>query len=234
MKKIIFNSLILLSLLGPFQAIAGVVITGTRVVYPAADKEVSVKVNNKGNVPVLIQTWVDDGKENASPETIKVPFIITPPVNRIDAGKGQTLRLSFIRGSNLPPDRESIFWLNVLEVPPVDVSAAEANKLQVAFRSRIKLFFRPSGLKSDASTAAENIKWDVDNGKLIAINDSPYYVTLLGVKTTSGSAQGDGDMVSPYGRVSITGKKAAFSKGQSIEYQYINDWGALRKVKSSI
>lgn len=219
---------------GASPAMAGVVITGTRVIYPAADKEVSVKVNNKGSAPALLQAWVDNGNADASPETIRVPFVINPPMNRVDAGKGQTLRLSYTGSTSLPSDKESVFWLNVLEVPPVDATKAGTNKLQLAFRSRIKLFYRPAGLKGDSSQAAESLKWEVSGGKLTAVNNSPYYVSLLGVRSQSGSAKGEGEMVAPFGRMPVTGSKASFNAGQAIEYQYINDWGAIRKVNTSI
>lgn len=38
---------------------------------------------------------------------------------------------------DLPVDRESVFWLNVKEIPK---KSAEENVLQIAVRSRIKLF----------------------------------------------------------------------------------------------
>lgn len=58
---------------------ASVVISGTRVIYPADAKEVSVKINNGGPSPVLLQSWIDNGDVNAKPSAIKVPFVLTPP-----------------------------------------------------------------------------------------------------------------------------------------------------------
>ena len=40
---------------------ASVVVEGTRVVYPANEREVTVRMNNKGHGPVLMQAWVDRG-----------------------------------------------------------------------------------------------------------------------------------------------------------------------------
>ncbi|PJI52023.1 molecular chaperone EcpD, partial [Methylobacterium radiotolerans] len=54
-------------------------------------------------------------------------------------------------GEPMPQDKESVFWLNVLEIPPKD--KANQNLLQMAFRSRIKLFYRPAGLKGKAEDA---------------------------------------------------------------------------------
>lgn len=78
---------------------ASVIVGGTRVIYPESEKEVTVKVNNAGTKGVLIQSWIDDGDANANPDSIKVPFVIKPPLNRIDAGKGQTLRITYMGGA---------------------------------------------------------------------------------------------------------------------------------------
>ncbi|RDL19867.1 pili/flagellar assembly PapD-like chaperone [Serratia fonticola] len=54
---------------------AGVVISGTRVIYPSDAKEVSVRINNVGPSPVLLQSWIDNDDANAKPSAIKVPFV---------------------------------------------------------------------------------------------------------------------------------------------------------------
>lgn len=223
-----------LSLVFSSHALANIVITGTRAIYPAGDKEISVKVNNKGKGPVLIQSWIDNGDANANPDTIRVPFVINPPMNRVDAAKGQTLRISYTGGMGLPSDRESVFWLNVLEIPPNNAKGADVNKLQVAFRSRIKLFYRPAALKEDSTKAAESVKWEINGGQLVAVNNSPYYITLLGVRGENSNTEGSGDMVAPFGRLAIKNKSGSFVHGQKISWQYINDWGAIKKANTTL
>ncbi|WP_251677901.1 fimbria/pilus periplasmic chaperone [Escherichia coli] len=66
-------------------------------------------------------------------------LLLPPPINRVDPGKGQTLRVTFT-DLPLPTDRESVFWLNVLEIPTRYEPKSNDNYLQVAFRTRIKLF----------------------------------------------------------------------------------------------
>lgn len=227
-------ALLLLSLVFASNVMANIVITGTRAIYPAGDKEISVKVNNKGKGPVLIQAWIDNGDANASPDTIRVPFIINPPMNRVDAAKGQTLRISYTASSSLPSDRESVFWLNVLEIPPSNAKGVDINKLQVAFRSRIKMFYRPAALREDSTKAAESIKWEVNGGQIIAVNNSPYYITILGVRADNNKTEGSGDMVAPFGRISIKNKNGSFARGQHISWQYINDWGAIKKADTTL
>ena len=134
------------------QAMAGVVITGTRLVYPAGQKEITVKLNNNGLHPALVQAWVDTGDIKSSPTSSKAPFVLSPPVSRIDPSKGQSLRLMFT-GAPLASDKESVYWLNILEIPPKAEGPVDLNVLQMAFRSRIKVFYRPDGPPGSATDA---------------------------------------------------------------------------------
>ena len=135
----VFSALLLILFVG-HSVQASVVITGTRVIYPEKQKEVTVRVNNTGTGPVVLQSWIDNGDVNARPEMLKVPFVLTPPINRVEPNKSQTLRISYT-GSALPKDKESVFWLNVLEIPAKADTSSSQNYLQMAYRSRIKLFF---------------------------------------------------------------------------------------------
>lgn len=213
---------------------ANVVLSGTRVIFPESEKEVTLKVNNKGKTPVLIQSWIDTGDVNASPETISSPFLLTPPMNRIDPEKGQTLRISYPGGKSLPKDRESLFWVNVLEIPPRANDSATPNHLQVAFRSRIKLFFRPAELTGDAYHAAESVHWTAQGNALVAKNDSPYYVNLLGVHTMGNTHKiiAEGDMISPYSTITVkVNAGGVLRPGDKLSYDFINDWGAVKTAE---
>ena len=116
------------------NSMASVVITGTRVVYPLNAKDVSVRLNNTGTFPSLVQAWIDDGNISASPESISVPFILSPPMFRINPAQAQTLRLVYTGEGKAPRDRETVYWLNVLEIPPKPDASAGDNTLQLAVR----------------------------------------------------------------------------------------------------
>ncbi|WP_025123639.1 MULTISPECIES: molecular chaperone [unclassified Serratia (in: enterobacteria)] len=203
-------------------AVAGIVITGTRVIYPAMEREIMVKIDNRGNKPVLAQSWVDDGNPDASPETANAPFTITPPINRINAGKGQTLRLMYT-GEPLPTDKESVFWLNVLEVPPL--SKDKQNQLQMAFRSRIKIFFRPAGLAGNANKAGQSVTWKKVNGGVEGTNPTPYYVSLANIAEDKEGKRtvSKGGMIAPGGKTVFAMKKSL----STIYPSYINDFGGI-------
>jgi chaperone protein EcpD len=218
------------------QALAGVVITGTRVIYPASHKEVTVKLNNNGGLPALVQAWIDTGDMASSPSSSSAPFVLSPPVFRIDPSKGQSLRMMFT-GSPLPQNKEAVFWLNVLEIPPAPEAASDANTLQMAFRSRIKIFFRPAGLPGDPTEAMGQIQWKLvraAHGKHLALqafNPSAFHVSLANVSVVANSrhiASEDG-MVGPGETQTFDLKEpnAVVPAGASVEFNAINDYGAL-------
>ncbi|WP_223346518.1 fimbria/pilus periplasmic chaperone, partial [Escherichia coli] len=43
------------------SAIADIVISGTRVIYKSDQKSVNIRLENKGNNPLLVQSWLDTG-----------------------------------------------------------------------------------------------------------------------------------------------------------------------------
>lgn len=215
---------------------ASVIITGTRVIYPADAKEVTVKLNNDGTVPALVQAWIDDGDSRIQAQTRAMPFTLLPPMFRIDPTKGQTLRMMYSQDP-LPADRESVYYLNVLEIPPRAKAEDDRNLLQMAFRSRIKIFFRPLGLAGDANEAPAKMTWSVvagEEGKgyaLQADNPTPYHVNVTKASISVGgklyeSAPG---MVAPFGKraFALEGLTAQPPAPLRMQYETVNDYGAM-------
>jgi len=104
--------LVVLSLLAlgcAMSSLASVVMTGTRVIYPGGAKERSIQFSNQDDAPSVVQVWIDSGNPDSTPETADAPFVVTPPVFRIEPKSGQTARLIFT-GKDLPQDRESVFF----------------------------------------------------------------------------------------------------------------------------
>lgn len=160
-------------------AVASVVINTTRVIYPENARMVNVQLVNKSTSAHLVQTWIDTGNTEEPPEKISTPFSVTPAVVKVRSGEGQALKITARTASSLPRDRESVFWLNVLDVPPVPEGSGEsANYLQVALRSRIKLFFRPDNLNISVQDIDSHLSLRQNNGKTCLNNASPYYVTV--------------------------------------------------------
>ena len=218
-----------------FSASADIVISGTRVIYPQSTKDVTVKMENRGNKPLLVQSWLDDGRDTTNPQELKLPFVVTPPVSRVDPSKGQTVRITWT-GQDMPQDRESLFWFNVLEVPPKAKDADSQNVLQLAFRTRIKMFFRPTGLKGDPSVAASELKWSQTNGALTANNNSPYYISMASATITVNGKkiEVESHTIPPLSQETVPLNNKASLMGGKINYTTINDFGGAEKRESTI
>jgi P pilus assembly chaperone PapD len=232
-KTLLATGVLALGLASALQVQASVVIAGTRVIYNAADTEQTIKLTNDGKSPALTQAWLDKGDPKAAPSAIDLPFTITPPFARIDPGKGQTLRILYT-GEPLPQDKESVFWLNVLEIPPKPAAnEADVNKLQMAIRSRIKMFFRPVGLKGSADEAPAQITWRViKTGKgaaLEAHNPTPYHVSFAALELTGEGKTAkfdDGGMVGPGETQDFPLSGEVFQGADAkVRYRAINDFG---------
>ena len=183
---------------------AGVVLLGTRVVYPGQAKEKTLQMTNRGDKPAVVQSWIDDDQPNVDPHQIHVPFVLTPALSRLDPNQGQALRLHYVPdpAKPLPDDRESVFYLNVLEIPPKPENADSRNLLQLAVRNRIKLFYRPANLsKPDdaANSATWSLRQDAGNSVIEVHNPSAYYLSLNKVALSNG-AETEPAMIAPSSR----------------------------------
>ncbi|KAE8273620.1 MULTISPECIES: molecular chaperone [Enterobacter] len=170
-------------LLAASTAHAGVIINGTRLVYQGEKKESSLGLSNPDATDYLVQSWVDSGGKNLA----KAPFLITPPLFRLDAKEDNVLRV--VRtGGNLPEDRETLYWLNIKAIPS-SKHVEGVNTLQIAINTRIKLLYRPSAVKGRPEEVADKLEWRREGNELVVNNPTPFFmnfqtVTLNGHKVT--------------------------------------------------
>ncbi|MEN2469122.1 molecular chaperone [Burkholderia sp. GS2Y] len=212
---------------------AGIMLDGTRLVLAAPAKEASILVKNKAPTDIMIQSWVEAGSQNGD-----VPFAITPALSRLSGEKQQMLRILY-QGQGLPTDRESVFWVNVQEVPQ---KAKDENTLQIAVRQRIKLFYRPVGLPGKPEGAAAQLSWRVVNEsgapRLEARNGSAYHVSLSSVTLRSGGRDYSAkvEMIPPSAtrRFELQGWRGQPDAGAKVQFESINDFGATESHSSPV
>jgi len=233
---------LMLAMSGWGTAYAGMVINGTRVIYPAEEREVTLSMKNQGASPRLLQVWVDEGDPKQSPDTTKAPFLVTPPMSRVDAGKGQTIRLMFT-GADVPQDRESVYWLNVLELPPKPKADDEGNNnyMQFAIRSRLKIFYRPKGLPGTAVATVQQVTWRVvpkgDGYEAECTNPSAYNLSLGSVNfkgvPVAQDMESKGGMCPAKGNASFELKGKPSVADGKLALQWINDFGGFENYEAS-
>lgn len=231
-----------LAFAGAFSAThAGTQLNGTRVIYPAGEREVSVSLVNNDASPRLLQAWVDSGDPSEKPENSKAPFVITPPMSRVDPGKGQTFRLMYT-GAPLPQDHESVFWLNVLEIPPKPKAASGDNNdyLQFAVRTRIKIFFRPKGLTGNPISAIDQLSWRVtkDAKGYVAecTNNAPFNVSFSDVSFKNAPPNpsiAKGGMCPALGKTTFAITGTPDSAEGKLTLTAINDFGGFESHEAS-
>lgn len=192
----------------------GVGLGMTRLVYHAKDKQTSLNIRNTDvSSPFLIQAWLSDF------DGIKTQdFVVIPPLSILRPNKENTLRIIF-KGKGLPTDKESLYWLTVKAIP--QSVNQDRNTLQLAAASRIKVFYRPTGLSESISDAYQKITGSLNKGKLILNNPTAYYVTLITLKV-------DGKEISPLMLAPKTDVivRGEFNSAKNFSYQTINDYGA--------
>ncbi|EPQ9512870.1 TPA: fimbria/pilus periplasmic chaperone [Salmonella enterica subsp. enterica serovar Heidelberg] len=206
-------------------ASAGVALGATRVIYPAGQKQVQLAVtNNDDNSTYLIQSWI----ENAQGQKYG-KFVITPPLFAMQGKKENTLRIIDSTNSQLPQDRESLFWLNVKAIPAMNKSNLSENTLQLAIVSRIKLYYRPAALTIAPEEAPEKLSFHLHGVSLTLNNPTPYYLTVTELK--AGTHPLENALVPPMGSTSVNFPSGA---GNSITYRTINDYGALTPTVKAV
>ena len=234
--------LVLFALLSFGQlASASVVITGTRVIYPADQREVNIQLTNTGDKPALVQAWVDPYTEpNAPKKDVKeqdIPFVLSPPIFRINPKEGQTIRLMYV-GNDLPQDRESVFYFNVLDIPPAPSAGKTDNFLQLAINSKLKLFFRPTGVSKNFNKLKDELRFTLieANGYQLKVdNPTGSFFTLLNLKFYSANKSVAGPeigMVDPKSSrtIAIPNNQSFINQATYLEVNYVDDYGAKRKI----
>ncbi|HDR2349910.1 TPA: molecular chaperone [Enterobacter asburiae] len=200
---------------------ATVNIGGTRVLYDGAKKEVSLSVRNPDSTPYLIQTVVSNLNDDAQ----KPPFVITPPLYRLNGGKENLMRI--ILAGTLPQDKESMYWLRVKAIPS---AAREKNTLQIAVATSIKLIYRPDALKgANVEKESEKLSWRITGNQLEVKNPTPYFINFNEI-TVAGKKLSNVTWAAPGSTASFT--LPAGVNGGNIQYSVISDFGAVGNMHS--
>ena len=193
----------------------GIVVGRTRVIYDADKREATLSVKNKSEKnPFLIQSWVDAGTEKT-----RGPFIITPPLFRLNAQQESNLRISY-NGSPLPTDRESVFYINVKAIPSTPPNTK--NELKLVVNTRIKLFYRPAKLPGKSFEAPKALTFLRNNEHLIIKNQSPYHVVFSSLSVGSTFLK-EVAMISPLSQLDIVLPPG--TSGTRVRWDAINDYG---------
>lgn len=217
----------------------GIALGGTRLIFDGAKEAASLSVTNSSKTDVwLMRFWIspydETAPEHASAGGVvgnknnSVPFVVTPPLHRLDPQTDVQLRVNRV-SNTLPTDRESVYYLNALAIPPKKgekgYEKAVTSGVQFAVNTRIKLFYRPAGLNDSAIVKALPGKVTVSaNGKTLTVkNPTPYHITLTTLSVNGKTLEVTKDtMLAPFGSFTLL---VAVPHGK-FSYQTVDDNGA--------
>ncbi|MGF6595261.1 fimbrial biogenesis chaperone [Pseudomonas sp. 2835] len=225
-----FIKVILLWLAVGSSAEAMIKIDGTRLIYTGQHREATIRVTNVSSQTVALQAWVSSSEENSS----DVPFALARPLIKLNPQQVDVLRILY-RGEGLPKDRESLFWLNVMEIP---LKPDRQNSIQMAVRQQLKLFFRPPGLQGTSSACVAGLSWKLKNDDSIEVtNTCAFHVSLVDVKIEGrdrSTPLSDYIFLKPEETQYFKSAKSFISSDTKILFVEINDIGLRTEHKTNI
>lgn len=171
--------LLLVAMLSCTLANAGVTAERTRVIVHEGQRETSLALVNQNAYPVVVQTWVDNGDLAVTPDTASAPIMPLPPMFRLEPQQQRSVRL-VTTGQVLAQDRESLYWLNVYEIPPrpTEVLDEGATRLTITLRTQLKVIYRPQRLSSKAERAPSHLVVIAEGRSVQLRNPTPFYISL--------------------------------------------------------
>lgn len=235
------TAILLIMVFAPLRVYAGLIASGTRVIYTEGAREISLMLANTNAWPVIVQSWVDDGSGN--PAYTGAPFIVLPAVFRLRPEGIQGLRIIYNQ-TPLPRDRESVFWINLYEIPPVSKNMPEQSRLQLAMNTQLKIFYRPKGLSPAPGNVAARLKFRaVQEGERWFIecdNPTPWHISFTDIIVRQGNTarhvEREMDMMTaPFSqrRYALTGN-IPVTGASHIQFYYVDDRGAILHNRSRL
>ncbi|MBG7621464.1 molecular chaperone [Herbaspirillum sp. AP02] len=188
---------------------AGVMPERTRLVFSQGVGEISLRLANTNDYPVMVQSWVDQGEGSQAPDTVLSSMFVMPAVLRLQPRAISQVRVLYT-GDPLPGGRESVFWLNLYEIAllPATAPQQDASRLLLGLNTQMKVFYRPPGLPDPGPQWQDalhfQLRWDERQWVLVCHNDSPYFVSFASLQLSDGTQEfsprlAPDQMVPPFG-----------------------------------
>ncbi|MEH4266361.1 molecular chaperone [Klebsiella aerogenes] len=229
MKRVVGGLLGVMVVVSAQAASGGVGFSRNRLIFPAGERAISLSVTNRGTDPqdvFLVQAGV-----SADPsQQQKAPFMVTPPLFRLEPGSQNEMRI-FPVGANLPADRESVFYFSATVIPSTPASGGPGvSQVTFATRTILKLFWRPAGLKMAPRASLDRVHFVREGGALVVKNPTPYYQSFafLEIDGQSQDLNRGPSMVAPFSELRFPGHGTA----RQVTWQVMNDYGGATAKKT--
>lgn len=221
MKSLTIAALALLSFSVP--AFATLSLDRTRIIYNEVDKGANIVVTNTDKKdPFLAQAWI----ENIEEAKVEEPLIALPMLQRINAHEAKQVKITTFGNTELlPKDRESMFYLNILGVPP---KGKAENAVEFVIQSKLRVFFRPKGLElssEEANKLQSKLNISRQGQQLLIENPTAYYVYIKNINSSSAPAENSSILLAPFETKMHQLRLKSFN---NVMLGYVNDYGSLQ------
>lgn len=218
----------------------GITLQSTRVIYSANEtKGITFAVTNDTEGVYLVQSRVEawssslsEPADASSKIKAAAPFIVLPPLTRLESRDTLTLRIRLIE-KTLPTDRESVFAFLVKAIPSQSEPGKQAEnnstgqaRIILALQNTLKLFYRPEGLPLyDVQQIAQALQFQRQGTQLVVTNPTAFYASFdaLSVAGKAIGAEALFNMVPPLGQ-QIYPLPDAVTSGE-VRWRLLDDYG---------
>ena len=223
LKKVFFSASLFLFAASSHAAF---VLNSTRYVFDGKRENISVQVDNQSTQEYGGQIWIENQDQNDK----NVYFVPSPTFFKVADQHKQVLRILKINDA-LPKDKESLFWINIQEIPKAPKEGM--NALSIALHTQVKMFYRPDALKEKRENAEQQIKMINSDGNTVLWNDTPYYFAIISVKQNGAPIKVSNDIKEKLS-VFAPGEKVSLGKSitsSSLSIVAFDDYGVDKEYK---
>ncbi|EAA6552181.1 fimbrial chaperone protein [Salmonella enterica subsp. diarizonae] len=220
-------SILLAGLLVSCQSMGAFTLNGTRFIYESGSKNISFEVTSHSSDTWGGQVWI----ENVSMPADTVTLVPAPTFFKVNGNQRQVVRVLDVNDAPLPKDRESLFRLNVQEIPPEPRKGSSV--LSLAMNTRVKLIYRPASLTEGRKDAEKQLRIEQRDGVSVLVNPTPYYFAV--VKLHSGDTDKGPLIQTPVQTADALSEMAPHAEvplGKTVRLpvtvEAIDDYGAVR------
>lgn len=210
-------------------------LSSTRVIYSGDKQKAPLLVKSTSKTDEVIQLWVSDFNEdsNESLEEKKPEIVVFPNVIKVRDGKPQYVYISLLSDSNgnsqLPQDKESIFWITARKIPLISEETEGKPAISIAQAIKIKLLYRPEGLEDNTkrNNAEEKLSMTCHENKILVENVTPYIFSPSKYRIKNQDV--------PYFEVIYPGKnKTSLPCSENVDFHFFDDYGTERKYSYKV
>lgn len=227
-KNLLWVVPLLLTSISPI-AQAAFILNGTRYIYDESQKNISVEISNESKEQYGGQVWITDSGKNKQ----EVSFVPLPSFFIVDGEKTQLVRIMNVNQS-LPKNQESLFWLNVQEIPPVNNNIK--NAMIIAVNTQIKLLYRPTSIQKGRMNAESKVVVSKSKGKNFIKNPTPYYFAIISLSMNDKEVRLSKELSNKLGMFtpnsSIELKGIHIPAKAKVSFKAIDDYGAVNQYKA--